>query len=57
MEQYDNALRDKVEKEYLVEFNSFNSKIFCEIFYNIENLSGRSYEYKVQKAVSERVRR
>ncbi|XP_062028466.1 protein FAR1-RELATED SEQUENCE 5-like [Rosa rugosa] len=36
VEQYENALRDKVEKQSLADFQSFNSKIPCFTMYNIE---------------------
>jgi hypothetical protein len=34
--QYENALRDKVEKEILADFNSFNSTIPCITHFDIE---------------------
>ena len=40
VEQYENALRDKVEKENLAYFQSFNSKIPCFTMYNI----GKQYQ-------------
>ncbi|KAK0600697.1 hypothetical protein LWI29_017563 [Acer saccharum] len=36
VEQYENALRDKVEKENLADFNSFNSLVPCLTHYPIE---------------------
>mgnify|MGYP005796050961 FL=1 len=34
--QYENALRDKVEKENIADFNSFNSTIPCITHFDIE---------------------
>lgn len=50
MEQYESALKDKVEKDNQADFNSFNSQIPCMTYYaNWEAISGCVYNCKIQR--------